>query len=165
METSIRNAAANEVNRIVKADAIEALGKYKKTEYKPVFMQAINDSSYTVAGKALKALGKIDSDAATEQAKTLSTQRVKGELKYAVIGFSDESAFSKLYTDLDNLPFGNEQYFMLEPFVIFLGNVKNTDSLKKGVDLVTKIRSDIPPQYHYFTDPYINGALKDLLEK
>jgi len=110
-------------------------------------------------------LGKIDSEAAMQLAKTLSTQPMKGEVKYAVIGFSDESAFSKLYTDFENLPFGNEQYFTLEPFVTFLGNVKNTDSLKKAVDLVTKIRGDIPTKYHYFTDPYINGALKDLLAK
>jgi len=165
METAILDLATNENNRIVKAAAIEALSKYKKTEYKSIFIQAVSDSSYTVSGKALKALGKIDSEAAMQLAKTLSTQPMKGEVKYAVIGFSDESAFSKLYTDFENLPFGNEQYFTLEPFVTFLGNVKNTDSLKKAVDLVTKIRGDIPTKYHYFTDPYINGALKDLLGK
>ena len=118
-----------------------------------------------VAAKALQALGEIDHDAAMRQAKLLSTQPAKGSLKFMLITFDDETAFTRRYIEFANLPFGNDQYFMLEPFVKFLNNVKNTDSLKKGIDLVVKIRGDIPDRYHYFTDPYINGALKDLLEK
>jgi aminopeptidase N len=165
IEASVMNTAKTESNKIIKADAIEALGKYKNPGYKSIFIEAIGDSSYTVAGNALKALGKIDADAAAEQTKMLSTMPAKGVLKNVMVSFSDESKFDSLYTVLKKLPFGNQQYFMLEPFISFLKNVKNTDTLKKGVDLVTKIRGDIPTQYHYFTDPYINGALKELLDK
>ncbi|HEY4874099.1 MAG TPA: hypothetical protein VIH86_00875, partial [Puia sp.] len=42
---------------------------------------------------------------------------------------------------------------------------KSTDKIKKGVDLLVKIRGDIPPQFHSFTDPEINGALKELMQK
>ena len=66
---------------------------------------------------------------------------------------------------MKGLSFGDEQYAMLQPFTAFLGNVKNGDQLKKGVDVVVKIRGDIPQQYHNFTDPYINDALKELLNK
>lgn len=165
VESSLLTLVKNETRKTVKADAIEALGKYKNPAYKQLFIDATNDSSYTVSARALIALGNNDDSAAMQQAKQLSGQPSKGELRFALVTFNNETAFTRLYTEFANLPFGNDQYYMLEPFVKFLNNVKNTDSLKKGVDLVVKIRGDIPERYHYFTDPYINGALKDLLEK
>ena len=72
METSISNVIKNETNKRVKAEAIDSLSKYKKSEYRPLFLEAINDSSYTVAGKALEALAAVDSLEAMKQAKILS---------------------------------------------------------------------------------------------
>ncbi|HSZ87408.1 MAG TPA: hypothetical protein VK787_15350, partial [Puia sp.] len=126
---------------------------------------AVNDSSYTVAGDALTALSKIDSAAAIEQAKKLSSAPAKGELKYALLSNSDETKFDEIYNNYAALAFGNEQFFTIKPFAHFLGNVKSTDKVKKGVDLLVKIRGDIPQQYHSFTDPEINGALKELMQK
>jgi len=47
--------------------------------------------------------------------------------------------------------FGNEQYYMMEPYIAFLNNVKNTDKLKRGIDIIVKIRVAVAEQYHYFT--------------
>jgi aminopeptidase N len=161
----VKNLAMNDSSALVRADAIELLGKLKNNEYKPLFIKAIYDSSYTVAGKALKASGAIDPVSATEQAKILSQQTGKGEIKYAILSYSDENNFDSLSAILQNLQFGNEQYYLMEPYIAFLNNVKNTDKLKRGIDIIVKIRGAVPPQYHYFTDPYINDALKDLLAK
>ncbi len=38
----------------------------------------MNDSSYSIAGKALVALGAIDTAAALEKARSFSNQHVKG---------------------------------------------------------------------------------------
>jgi aminopeptidase N len=165
LEEEILNIAKRESYKPVKARAIEILGNYKKTEYKQLFLSAVNDSSYTVAGKALIALGKIDSTAAMEITAKLSSAPAKGELKYAILSNSDETKFDIIAEKFSKLPFGNEQYYSIRPFGHFLENVKNTDKLKKGVDILVKIRGDIPQQYHSFTDPEINGALKELMQK
>ncbi|MGH2566672.1 MAG: M1 family metallopeptidase, partial [Ginsengibacter sp.] len=53
VEMIVKNLAAKDPKTIVRAGAIYLLGKYKKSEYKPIFVKAINDSSYSVAGNAL----------------------------------------------------------------------------------------------------------------
>ncbi|HLY68104.1 MAG TPA: M1 family metallopeptidase, partial [Puia sp.] len=165
LEADIANIAMNESYKPVKARAIAILGNYKQAGYKQLILAATNDSSYTVAGDALIALSKIDSAAASEEAKKLSSVPAKGELKYALVSNSDETKFDAIYNNFSGLAFGNEQFFTIKPFAHFLRNVKNTDKIKKGVDLLVKLRGDIPQQYHSFTDPEINGALKELMEK
>ena len=125
LEVTIAGIAKTDPNKMVKAMAIETLGKYNNPGYKDLFLHEVRDSSYTVAGRALKALGKLDAAAATEQARMLSGQPAKGELKYAIIGFSDETKFDSLSSVMKNLPFGNEQFSMVESFAIFLGDKKH----------------------------------------
>jgi aminopeptidase N len=165
LEADIANIAKNETYKPLKASAIIMLGNYKKPGYKQLFLTAINDSSYSVSGDALIALSKIDSAAALEQAKKLSSAPAKGELKYALLSNSEETKFDVIYNNFSGLVFGNEQFFTIKPFAHFLENVKSTDKVKKGVDLLVKIRGNIPQQFHSFTDPEINGALKELMQK
>ena len=105
LEADIANIAKNETNKPVKARAIVILGNYKKAEYKPLFLAAVNDSSYTVSGDALTALSKIDSAAAIEQAKKFSAAPAKGELKYALLSNSDETKFDAIYNNFSGLIF------------------------------------------------------------
>jgi len=65
----LADMAENDPKTLVRARAIEALGKYKKDSYKPLFLKSINDSSYSVAGSSLNALGAIDTALALEKAK------------------------------------------------------------------------------------------------
>jgi aminopeptidase N len=69
LEPLIEGLASHEPDHTVRAKAIELLGKYKKSEYKPLFLKDLHDSSYTVAGCALEALDAIDSAAAYTAAK------------------------------------------------------------------------------------------------
>ena len=157
--------AEKDPRKTVQAKAIDLLGKYKKQEYKPLFMKAVYDSSYSVAGSALQALGLIDDAAAADIAKKLSGLPAKGTLKDVLFAYTDESKFDSLASVFESLPFGNAKFNMLPGFANFLGRVKNTTNLKKGVDMIVKFRDTIPQQFRSNTDPYINDALKDIKEK
>jgi len=76
----LADMAENDPKTLVRARAIEALGKYKKDSYKPLFLKSINDSSYSVAGSSLNALGAIDTALALEKAKFFAGQHVKEPL-------------------------------------------------------------------------------------
>jgi aminopeptidase N len=79
----------------------------------------------------------------------------------AVIKFIDENKFDSLAAKFDKLPKSN----IWESFLGFISRVKNTNNVKKGVDMIVKFRDTIPQRYHYFTDPYINDMLNKMAEK
>ena len=169
LEISILNKVNDKVSW-VRSAAIQALGEYKKPEYKALFVKVLKDSSYYVSGFALEALGKIDSVAALEQAAALSLQPAKGYLLYSInytfFKFSSESKFDSISTKFDKLPFvftGSKTH-MVPFFADFLKRVKNTDNLMKGVDMIVKFRTDMPLQYHSWSDNYINETLSKLAE-
>ena len=165
-EVTIKNLAVNDPKPLVRANAIAVLGKYKKSEYKPLFIKALNDSSYTIAGNALDALSNIDAAAALTEAKKLSALPAKGTLKKVLNGYIDESKFDSVATVFDHLPaLSNAKFGMLSSFANFLGRVQNTSNLKKGVDMITKFRDTIPQQFRGNTDPFINDTLKGIAEK
>ena len=164
VENYLVNVAKNDSRKTVKAQAVEMLGRYKKMEYKPLFMKDVNDSSYTVAGNALTALAKIDEASAEVEAKKLLTQPAKGALKGALFAYTDESKFDSLATIFHDLPL-NRKGNMLRPFANFLGRVKNTPNLEKGVDMIVEFRDTIPAQLRKRTDPIINDIIKGIEDK
>jgi aminopeptidase N len=164
VENYLLNVAKNDARRTVKAQAVEMLGSYKKIEYKPLFMKALYDSSYTVAGKALEALSKIDDATAEVEAKKLSALPAKGTLKKALLAYIDESKFDSLATEFDKLPNIKKERMFLG-FAGFLGRVKNTASLQKGVDMIIGFRDSIPKQFRVNTDPFINDILRGIAER
>ena len=163
VEPILADMAANDPKSLVRAGAIEALGKYKKDTYKPLFLKSISDSSYSIAGKALIALGAIDTSAVLKQAGILSVQHVKGALDDAITNvlftYSNENDFDSLAARFDKLPFGNEKFMILQPFTNFLKRVNNTTNFKKGIDMIVRFRDTIPKQYRPQIDPYLNGMI------
>ena len=162
-ETLIADMAHNESKSLVRAGAIEALGKFKSLSYKPLFLQSLNDSSYSIAGNALLALGAIDSSAALDKAKSLSSQKVKGALADAITNllfqYADENDFDFLAARFADLPFSRAKFMTIQPFSSFLKKMKNTDNFKKGIDLIVQMRDAIPEQFRQQIDVYINGAI------
>jgi aminopeptidase N len=165
VEKYLVHIAEGDSRAIVKARAIELLGDYKNTAYKSLFMKALNDSSYSVAGNALTALSKIDDDGAEVAAKKLQTQPARGALKDALAAYMDESKFDSVATKFNSLPIGNAKFNMLPSFAAFLGRVKNTDNLKKGVDMIVSFRDSIPKEFRANSDPFINGQLHNIVDK
>ena len=165
VESYLVTIAKTDSRKTVKAQAIQMLGKYKNTAYKPLFMKAVTDSSYTVAGNALEALSIIDDAAAETEAKKLLAQPAKGVLRDALFGYTDENKFDSLAAVFDGMPLNGAKFNMLPSFTNFLGRVKNKNNLEKGIDMIVKFRDEIPQQFRGNTDPFINGELKGLVEK
>ena len=165
-EIIIKNLATADFKPNVRAEAISVLGNFKKNEYRPLFIKAVNDSSYTIAGNALEALGKIDSAAAETEAKKLSVHPSRGKLKEVLNNYIDESKFDSVATVFDKLPVnGGPKFTMLSFFSNFLSRVKNTGNLEKGVDMIVKFRESVPQQFRRDIDPVFNDFLKGIAEK
>ena len=163
LEPIFADLAKNSSAPKIRAAAINALGKYKQNKYKDLFIKSINDSSYSVAGDALSALGSIDSVAALGKARELSSSHVKGELSRAVNSvlymYAGESEFDTLAAKFDALPFGNNKFMLLQPFANYLKRVSNTDNFKKGIDMIVRFRDTIPEPYVQQVASYFNGMI------
>src|SRR5690606_16386957 len=167
VESQLATLAKNDKYSVVRASAIRRLGDYMKTEYAELFRSATKDSSYSVAGAALGALAKIDSSAALEIAKQLSTQPAKGALKSAItaqiVKSGDLSMAEKIISDFENQPL-QAQFNELNNLVTYLSVINDFDKVKRGIDAIVKLREAVPDAYRNQTDPYINGMiLKGLL--
>ncbi len=67
--------AATSKNNLVKAAAIQVLGKLINPIYAPIFKRGIDGISFAVAGKSLVALYRIDKDTALEKVAALSEKQ------------------------------------------------------------------------------------------
>jgi aminopeptidase N len=153
-----------------RAAAIEKLGTLKKNEYAAMFKAATNDSSYTVSGNALVALGKVDPQESLAIAKKLSNTPLKGALRGAVMNeivkSGDESMADKIIGEFAAMPMSQTKFDALGSLNTYLAAIKNTEKVKWGVDEIVKFRDAIPESYRTQTDPVINGMfLKSLAAK
>jgi aminopeptidase N len=163
VEGQLADLAGNDPKSLVRAQAIEILGKYKKEVYKDLFLKSLNDSSYSVSGNALIALQVIDSIAALNQAKILSSLPLKGTLLEAtnitIFKYATESEFDSVAARFENFPFGNAKFSLVESFAKYLKRVKTTDNFKHGLDLIASFRDETPEQYRQYVLPYLNGRI------
>ncbi len=65
----VKEMASNDKNTLVKAAAIEVLGKLIEEEMKPFFERGLKNTSYTVQGKSLVALYYLDAEMALKRAR------------------------------------------------------------------------------------------------
>jgi aminopeptidase N len=151
VEPLLANLAEKDPSSMIRASAIQALGMYKKAAYRDLFRKSVDDSSYSVAGNALLALGSIDSTVALQKAKQLSSEKVKGALSRAITNtlynYAGESDFDSLAARFDKMPFGNSKFTIMQPFANYLKRVKNMENFKKGIDMIISFRESIPEQY------------------
>ena len=169
VEPILADLAVHEPNPVVRGKAIELLGGYQKTEYKALFMKALHDSSYTVAGSSLEALDAIDSAAAYNAAKELVKQPSKGRLITAIsnvlLQAGDASSFDVITGNVEQMPVGQAKFNLLRSYAGMLNKVRDTDKLKKGVDLIVEFQKAVPPAFRGRTDPVINNMLKTMADQ
>jgi aminopeptidase N len=168
-EPMIAEMAAHDPSRVVKATAIEILGTYHNASYKALFVKAAMDSSYTVSGNALEALSSVDSSAALSLAKKFVKIPAKGKLVASIssilIKSGDESSFDMISDNYEKMPLGQEKFMFTMPYADLVSKVKNTTQVKRGVDLIVKLREAIPQAYRNQTDGVINNALTGMVKK
>jgi aminopeptidase N len=159
----LADLAKNDPKSLVRAEAIGALGKYKKDTYKELFLKSINDSPYSVAGNSLLALGELDSITALSKAKAFSNQQVKGLLSESVSNalytYSSENEFDSLAARFENRPSFNAKFNEVGYFAKFLKRVNNTINFRKGIDLIVTFRDSIPEINRQNYVPYLNGFI------
>ena len=167
MEPVIADLVKNDPKATVRSTALTMLSTYNKPEYKQLFVQNLNDSSYSVAGSALEGLMKYDSATAVNTAKKLSVEPAKGKLVESItkvlIRSGDEGSFDIIANAFDKMPLSQAKFNMLVPFADLLGTIQNTDNVKKGVDMIVKFRNSIPEQYGL--TPVVNNFMKGIITK
>ena len=163
VESTLYQLAMKDAKSMVRARAIGMLVHYDKPEYKALYVKSLTDSSYSVAGEALEALTALDSAAGYKEAQKLAKTPAKGKLGDAIteslIKYGDEDAFEVIAKNFEDLPLSQAKFDKLPVFANFLEKVKDTEKLKRGVDLITEFRDAIPAAFRQQTDPFINNVL------
>ncbi|MBP6686890.1 MAG: M1 family metallopeptidase [Lacibacter sp.] len=166
-ETLLETIAKKDASRIVRSKAVEILGNLKKPGYKALFTSLISDSSYTLSAAALTALEKIDPPAALTEAKRLSQQPMKGNLLEAVantlIKSGDENSFDEITKAYSGMGLSQAKFNLTATYANMLGNIKNTEKVKRGIDEIVKFRDAIPEQYGL--GPVFENFLKTIIGK
>ncbi len=156
-------AAKKDPYKLVRADAIAVLGKQQNPLYKSFFIEAITDSSYSVAGAALEALSSIDSVTAYSIALKLSKETIKGRLNTAVsaviTAFGDENSYDFIASNFAKMPMSTDKVTAVFSLFELLDKVNDPVKFKQGVDLVAKFRDEIPKESRSQTDPFINDFI------
>ncbi|MES2373483.1 MAG: M1 family aminopeptidase [Bacteroidota bacterium] len=166
--SKIESIAKNDDHAVAKAAAIDALAKLKKDTYKDFFIKATRDSSYSIAGAALEALGQIDGEQAFTISKQLKKDENRGRLAIAItnvtIKYGDESSYDFISNKFDEMPLTLNKVTMAGTYSEFLAKVTNAANFKKGVDRIIQTRDAIPsqarPQYNTIFDNFLK-ALAD----
>ncbi|MBS1597587.1 MAG: M1 family metallopeptidase [Bacteroidetes bacterium] len=169
-EPIIFDLAKNDPYKLVRAEAIELLGTYKNAAYKDFFIQAVSDSSYSVAGNALEALSNIDENESYSLALKVSKQPMKGDLLSAVIDAfikaGDQSQFDLIATEYDKMPLSQKKMDNLPYFAAMLLKIQNTEQVKKGIDAIVKVRNTVPKsQREEFAVLINDNILKPIAER
>ncbi len=115
----------------------------------PFLLRKASDSSYSVAGNALRALGELDSDEAFKLADAFSKHPAKGELLNAMVDIfikqGDTSKFDLMIEGFDKMPMGDEKVENLPRFAMSLLKIHNDDQVKKALMQLYGFKKPSPP--------------------
>ncbi|MEO6844382.1 MAG: HEAT repeat domain-containing protein, partial [Ginsengibacter sp.] len=161
----IEDMATKDPNKKVQAKAIEILAKLEDKKYEPIFQKYIADSSYSVAGAALKGLAALEPSQSYALAKKYSVDAL-GDLGtvVAAIIMSDgtESDFDFLLSQFKKEPVGQDKVISGFKFANYLLKVNNPQKVKEGVDEIMKFRNQIPQKYWSYFDPGFKRAFDNI---
>ena len=158
----VERLAKTDNNKKVKAAAINFLVKNGNAKYLSVYQAAVNDSSYSVSGAALKGLVALDPSNAYTLAKKFSSD-AKGTLGNVVNDVmmtngteADFDLISKAYNDG---PISFEKIQTTAKYADYLAKLNDNTKVKKGIDNILAFRNQIPEQFRGNVDPQFTAAL------
>ncbi|MFC4230722.1 M1 family aminopeptidase [Parasediminibacterium paludis] len=163
--TIIEKMATNDPNRTVRSYAIDALAKTEKKEYLPLYLKAVMDSSYSVAGAALDAIAGLDEEKAISLLPTLlkdNKGRLKSSVDAVVVLTKGDKDFDEMFGNYKQVKGLQEQFNASFNFIDYLAKVTTTDNFKKGIDEVIAFREKVA---QYGVAPQINNAIQDMAKK
>ena len=152
---------AKSENKKVKAAAINYLVKNGNIKYLSIYQAAVNDSSYSVAGAALKGLIALDEAGAYTLSKKFSSD-AKGALGAAVndvlISSGTEADFEYVSTMYKDAPASQEKLGLTTKYAAYLAKLNNMASIKKGIDNIIAFRNLVPAAYRNSVDPSFKAS-------
>ena len=158
---TIETIAKTDRDNKTKAAAISYLIKSKDAKYLPIFLAAVNDSSYSVAGAALKGLVALDAPNAYNIAKKYGNG-AKGALENAVIDIliaqGTEADFDLIADAYKSAPTSQEKVMMTDKFGGYLLKVNDITKLKSGINYIIDFRNTIPAQFRIYVDPSFKAS-------
>lgn len=161
VEPLVADLAVHDANALVRRFAIRLLPDYGLA-YRQALLSELEDSSYSAAGEALNALGRIDSVAALAEARKRVALPSRGTLAEEIVGtlaqYGSEADFDVLLDRFTQLSFKPR---ISRKFAGYLGRVRDASVVKKGVDALVEFRRTSPG---FFT-PVINDNLREVLAR
>lgn len=163
LENKIAQAVLTEKRRTVKASMITALGVTGNEKYKKLYLDHIEDSSYTLSGAALEALSKIDSALALDWAKKMASTPLKGKIDNVVnkllIASGDESVFDRIQEKFLELGLTEEKFQMLQQLGGLAVKMSSQEKAKQALLLIIQFRDKLPAGIKEQVAPYINNMI------
>ncbi len=153
---TIETIAVKDPNKKVQAKAIEILANMQDKKYQPIFQKYVTDSSYSVAGAALKGLATLDPSQAYALAKKYSSDALDdlgAEVSTIIMKQGSPDDFDFLLNQFKNEPVGQDKVISGYKFANYLLKVNDANKVKEGVDEIMKFRNQIPEQYRGYIDP------------
>ncbi len=159
---SIVEFAKSDPKTLVRATAISSLANLQDTTYLPLFTEALQNTSYAVAGAALDAIAAIDIKLAKTLTKDLEKES-KGPLVAAIVnvygieGGDDE--FPYVHQSFEEASV-QLQVQMVSAFAAILMNVQRTDYIQKGVSILQQFALKYKS---HGIHKYVSAMLKNVL--
>lgn len=165
---TIEGLAKLDLNKNAKAAAIEYLAKLQNKSYMPLFMENVNDVSYSVSGAALKGIAALDKQTAVDISIKQSND-ARGGLAVTISGIlmdlNDEVHFDKISTLYNAMPLSDEKLEQTLRYINYLYAIKDNTKLKAGIDNVMATRNSIPSIYRPMLDNLFKSQLNPLGNK
>ncbi len=154
-------------NKKVKAAAINYLVKNSDAKYLSVYQTAVNDSSYSVAGAALKGIVSLDPTNAYTLAKNFSND-AKGALGNVVndvmVKNGTEADFDFISKMYKNSPLSQEKVALTTKYGDYLSKLTDISKMKKGIDNMIDFRTSIPGQFKEMVAPMFKAAFDKMIK-
>jgi aminopeptidase N len=111
----------------------------------------------------------LDSVAGLAEAKRQMKTKSKGDLAQAISGvlieFGTDADYDFVADSYGKMPLSQTKFGATISFAKYLAKIKDTDKVKKGVDMIVEFRDAIPAAYRVQTDPPINNMILGNLQK
>lgn len=159
--------AKSDFSKKTRAAAIKFLSKNGDASNKAIFEQAVNDSSYSVAGAGLSALAALDPDHAYTLAKKLNVDS-KGALREAINSLlysqGKEEDFDLLSKSYNDMGFSFEKLGSTSKFAEYLSKLNNFNNIKKGIDDIITFYNAVPEAYKDRITPLFKSSFDRIIK-
>ena len=161
----IEKIAKSDVDKKTRAAAINFLIKNGDAKYLPIYQNAVNDSSYSVSGAALKGIIAFDEKNGYAIAKKYSAD-AKGDLASTIAEVitknGTEADFDFIMSNYDAVPASQEKFANTAKLVEYLIKLNDLVNVKEGIDHILKFRNAIPSQFLQQVDPLFKANFDKL---